>query len=115
MATVTAVIDRAANDLGLLRLGQTLQAQDSARITSAYNEIYAQLKKEGIATWASTGTVPDEVVPFLATMMADNCLSTYALSLERYKRIKTDVQGAMRDIRKNTAPIYVSQDEPAGF
>lgn len=115
MGTVAAVINRAANDLGMLRLGQALQAQDSTRINSAYIEVYAQLKKEGINIWASTGTIPDEIVPHLANLMADNCLSTYAVSMERYKRIKTDVATAMREIRKFTAPMYVSQDEPAGF
>ncbi len=115
MATVAAVIDRAANDLGLLRLGQTLQSQDSARINSAYNEVYAMLKHEGINNWISTGAIPDEVVPYIAVLMADNCLSTYAVSDSRYKRIKQDSVSAMREIRKLTAPKYISQEEPAGF
>lgn len=115
MATVSAVIDRTANDLGMLRLGQSLQAQDSTRITSAYDEIYAQLKTEGLATWASDGVIPDEVVRYVVALMADSCLGTYGVSNDRYKRIKMDAQGAAREIRKFVTPPHVSQDDPKDY
>src|SRR4051794_14206086 len=113
MATVAEVIDRAGNDLGILRLNQSLQAQDETRISAAYDEVYAQLRKDGLATWASTAAIPAELVPHVVALVADNCLNTYAPSLDRYKRIKAAVQIAMRDIRKFTAPDYVSQSEPS--
>ena len=115
MATVTEVVDRAANDLGILRLGQTLQAQDSTRITEAYNEVYATLVNEGLATWASTAEVPDELVPHVVALMADNCINVYGLSKERYQRIKGASIPALREIRRLTAPIYVSQDSAANY
>jgi hypothetical protein len=115
MATVSAVVDRAANDLGLLKLGQTLQAQDSTRITSAYNEVYAQLKKDGLATWTSTGDIPADLVQHVVTLVADNCVNTYGVSDSRYKRLKMDVPAARREIRKLTAPNYVSMDNAQEF
>ena len=45
MATKTDIRDRAGSDLGLLRLGQSLQSQDATRITSAIDEVYADLKE----------------------------------------------------------------------
>lgn len=115
MATVAEVIDRTAGDLGLLRLGQVLQAQDNTRITAAYNEVHAQLKKEGLATWASTGAIPTELVPHVAALMADNCLSNYGVSLDRFKRIKIAVASAMPEIRRLTATHYASQSEPSDY
>ena len=115
MATTAEVIDRAANDLGLLRLGQTLQSQDNTRISAAYDEVYAMLVNEGLAIWASTADVPDALVPHVAALMADNCINTYGVSKERFQRIKTASVPAMREIRKLTAPDFISQDSGAGY
>lgn len=115
MATLAEVRDRAANDLGILALNQTLQSQDSTRITSAYNEVYAQLKKDGLANWTSTGSVPAEFVPYVANLVADNCLSTYGVSVDRYTRIKNEVSRSMREIRKLAAPDYPSMSEANDF
>lgn len=77
MATEAEVRDRAANDLGMLRLGQSLQNQDKVRIETAYDEVYEQLKEEGLATWASDGSIPTKLVPHVAILIAHNCLNTY--------------------------------------
>jgi len=115
MATVSALVDRAANDLGLLRLGQTLQPQDSTRITSAYNEVYAQLLEDGLAAWTSTGDIPAKMVPYVTALVVDNCINTYGVSDSRYKRLKVEVPMAKREIRKLVAPDHVSTDNATGF
>lgn len=115
MATVTEVINRTAGELGILRLNQSLQAQDNTRINTAYDEVYADLKTEGLATWASAGTIPDEVVRHVAALMADNCVNNYGVSDKRYDRIKKDSAVAKREIRKLISPVYVSTTDPADF
>lgn len=115
MATVSEVRDRAAGSLGILRLNQSLQAQDNARVTSAYSEVYADLQKEGLATWTSTGDIPPECVPHVAALVADNCLRTYGVSNDRYVRIKNDVAIAKPEIRRLTAPAYVSGSDGVDF
>ncbi len=120
MASVSDVVTRTANELGLLRLGQSLQAQDNTRITSAYDEVYAILKKDGLAVWASDGTIPAEIVPHLVTLMANTCLQTYGVSNDRYTRIKNesgsnDGDKAKRAIQKLVAPDYPSMDEPTDY
>lgn len=115
MATIAEVRDRAANDLGLLRLGQTLQAQDSTRITSAYNEVYAILKKDGLAAWTSTGDIPSEFVPYVVSLVVDNCINTYGVSDSRYKRLKIETQQVKRELRKLVTPDYVSQDNATEY
>lgn len=114
MATQENIRDRAGNDLGILRLNQSLQDQDAKRIESAYTEVYAQLKQEGLATWAYEGEVPDEVVPYVVALVADNCLSTYGVSDKRYQRIKIAVSSALDNIRKNVNDDYIS-DEPTNY
>ncbi|TVM02751.1 MAG: hypothetical protein CV087_08790 [Candidatus Brocadia sp. WS118] len=115
MATPTQIIDRTGNELGLLRLGQSLQSQDSVRISSAYDEVYAQLKKEGLATWVSTNDVPDELSPYVIALMAESCLGTYGVSKERYERIKINSSIALREIRKFTTPVYSSQEDSVDY
>lgn len=52
MATKAETRDRAATDLGILRLNQSLQHQDKVRVEAGYDEVHADLKEEGLATWA---------------------------------------------------------------
>jgi len=111
MATIAEVRDRAAQDLGILGLNQTLQSQDSTRITSAYNEVHAQLKKDGLATWTSTGSIPTECVPYVANLVANNCLSTYSIPNDRYTRIKNEVRTSMRELMKLASPDWMSVDD----
>lgn len=120
MATVAEVVERAANELGILAVGQTLPAHHNTRITAAYNEIYGVLKSEGLAVWDSNGTIPNEVVPMLSMLMADACSNTYGVSNDRYTRIKNAVGGedgdkAKRAIRKIIATEYVSMADPVGY
>jgi len=115
MATVSEVINRTASDLGLLRLGQALQAQDNTRITQAYDEVYDYLKEKGIAVWTTSGTVPDRLVPYVVSMMAENCLNTYSVSNDRYQRIMKAYENAEAMIHMLTTPDYASQDEPTDF
>lgn len=115
MATVAEVRDRAANDLGLLRLGQSLQSQDSTRITTAYNEVYQQLKVDGLATWTSTGAIPAEVVQHVVAMVADNCLNTYGVSPERYARIKASLATAEKQLPRLITNSGVSEDSAVDY
>lgn len=113
--TKTEVINRAANMLGVLAFGQSLASQDSTRITQGYNEVYAYLKNKGLATWASTASVPDELVFFMASMIAYSCINDYGVSNDRYQRISADANSAEQNIRALVIPAYVSQQDPTDY
>lgn len=119
MATVAEIRDRAANDLGILRLGQSLQSQDSTRITSGYNEVYQQLKVDGLATWTSSGDVPTELVPHVVVLVAHNCLNAYGVAPERYQRIinasGVDGEKAKKEIKKLVTSYQPSQDNATDY
>lgn len=117
--TKAQVRDRAATELGRLRLGQALQSQDATRIGEAYDEVYADLKSEGLNIWASTGSVPDELVPFVSGLVALRCVGTYGVSRDRFQRIVsvTGIDGnlAKREIRRLVTPAHESAEEPTDF
>jgi hypothetical protein len=120
MANQQAMINRAAQWLGVRRLGQALQADHQARIAAAYAEVYDQLKNEGLAVWASDGEVPDKIVASVAALMAWNCLDTYKVSADLYQRIVNATGGeegeiAKAKIRKYTTTPYTSTDSPTDF
>lgn len=114
-ATAAQIRDRAATILGVLRLNQTLQAQDATRISSGYLEVYEQLKKDGRATWAYSGSVPSDMTPHVAYLIAENCLDTYGVSDKRYARIVRGAERARREIDKFSTEDYVSQDQADNF
>lgn len=117
--TKSQVRDRAAEELGRLRPGQSLQSQDATRIGAAYDEVYADLKNEGLNTWASTGNVPDELVPFVSALVALRCCNTYGVSQARFQRIVSvagvDGNQAKREIRRLVTPAHESMEEPTDF
>lgn len=118
-STKAEIRDRAAEELGVLRLGQALQHQDQVRIEKGYDEVYAELKSDGIVAWASTASVPDEYVPPMAFLVALNCSGVYGLSQERFARIvaKAGLDGelAKRDIRKFIRPHHELTDEATDY
>jgi len=115
MPSVAAVKKRALQLLGVSSINQGAQSQDNTRIGAAYTEVYADLKKEGLATWATAGTIPDELVPHLVALMAFNAVDEYGVSTARYQRILAQSARAKREIRALTTNDYESLDEPEDF
>jgi len=121
MATKAEIRNRAATDLGILRLNQALQAQDAKRVGTAYDEVHADLKKDGLASWPSNGSCPTELTPFVVALVADNCLNTYGVSIERFNRIRAAAgplgrgEVAKAEIRRLVAQDFVSLDDATDY
>tara|TARA_R110000822_G_scaffold77081_4_gene185102 strand:+ start:64 stop:423 length:360 start_codon:yes stop_codon:yes gene_type:complete len=119
MATKTELRNKCAQALGLLPVGQTLASQHQTRIDEAYDEIYAQLKTEGLNVWASDGDCPDSVNPFMANLMALTLTEVYPISEARYVRIvnKVGIDGyrGILMISKYLQPEYEAIDEPKNY
>lgn len=108
--------DRAANDLGLLQLNQSLAAQHVTRIESGYDEVNDELTAGQLKFWSTS--VPDRYVPWLVALVAMNCLNTYAVSPERFQRITLGTnnltQGmdlAKAKIKEISTRAWVAEDE----
>lgn len=119
MATKAEVRQRVGEDLSLIPVGGTLESQDQTRIDATFDEVYARLKQQGLAVWASTADVPAEVVPYYVQMMLQKLTLTYSVPAERYQRIQgeagPDGASALMKIADLITPAYESIYEPVGY
>lgn len=115
MATKAEVRNRAAENLGILPVGQTLASEHQTRIDAAYDEVYDDLKVDGLATWAEANEVPDELVPYVATLVAFTCTETYPISPARYNRVVNKAATAKREIRRIITPKYESLENATDY
>lgn len=119
MATKAEMRQRIGEDLGIVPIGQSLEAQDQARIDSAYDEAYARLKEAGIAGWALSGDVPERIVPYFCLLVEEKLLTSFSVPESRNLRIKTsageDGVVALQKIAGLTVQEYVSTDELQDF
>ncbi len=99
MPTSAEVRNRAAKKLGLLGTGQTLQSNISADLDDAVTEVYAELQALGLATWASGGTVPNELAHSVVSLVAGARVDDYAVPNDKYQRVKSDALQAENRIR----------------
>lgn len=117
--TMLAAIDRAANECGVLRLGQSLQTNDQTRFQSGYDEVHADLETEGLATFSSTAAIPNNLAPWVVWLVAQNCAGTYGVSGERYNRILLhsgpNGERGKREIRKLIQPPHSSEDPAVDY
>lgn len=120
MATKAEVRNQALQLLGVLQIGQSAQSQDATELETAYTEVYADLKKDGLATWAEAGSsIPDDVTPHLVSLMALSRTDTYGISDSRYQRIVNRAGNngwlAKREIRRLAQPDYESLEDATDY
>ena len=115
MATVAEVKTHALEMLGVVDVGVTPSTAFLTRVQDSYDKVFAELKSDGIATWASTGVIPDEFAMHVEAMMAFEASDSYHISDKRFARIKAREMIARREMRKFSTPDYESLDEPRDY
>lgn len=115
MATKAEVKQSSLELLGVVEIGQSAESQHDTRIGKAYTQVYDDLKDEGLAIWATAGTIPDKIAPHLEALMAYNAMDSYAVSDARAQRITARVAVAKREIRGLITPDYESLEEPDNY
>lgn len=115
MATVAEVYDGTLELLGILPLGGTIKAVDSARMARAYNQVFEDLKIDSLTTWAVADDVPDEAVPHMEALMAYNAMDTYYVNDRRAARIMSKHAIAKRELARLSVADYESTDEPVDY
>ncbi len=111
MTTQADARSRTAGMLGRLRLGQSLDTTLDARIQTAYDEVYLDLKDDQLVTWAQTAAIPDAMTPHVVALMAFNCTADIGVSDDRYQRIVNARNIAKREIRRLSTPQYEAVDK----
>ncbi len=119
MATKAEVRQRVGEDLGLVPIGQTLEAQDQIRIDATYAEVYQVAKEKGLAAWASAGPIPDKCVPSFCLLMSAKLLTSYSVPESRFLRISgeagPDGMLAWMKLGAVAVPEYESHNEVADY
>lgn len=120
MTTKAEMRQRVGEDLSLVPVGQDLEFQDQARIDATFEEVYARLKQKGLATWASTAEVPEELTPYFALLMLQKLAGlSYSVPDSRYQRIQIeagpDGEAALATLAELAIPEYDSTDDNGGF
>jgi hypothetical protein len=115
MATREEVRHKAGRMLGIVRFGQSLRTEDDSLLSESYTQVYDTLKNKGLAIWASTADLPDRVVPHVGALVAFNVADDKATSTERYNRIVSKRNVAMREIRSLVTPSHESLDKTVDY
>ncbi len=112
--TKAQIRDRASEMLGFNPTRQTLESNISTRIEESYDEVYEMLKDDGLAIWASTGSVPTVLVPFVSALVAQGCISL-GTSNERIQLVESKAATAKKMIMRYTTPHYQSQEDAKDY
>jgi hypothetical protein len=119
MASKAEAKQFAAEMLRLVPVGQSLQPHHDTRMGEAYDEVYAMLQVKQLATWDSSGEMPDEITPHFVVLMAYNKRNIVGISDTLYQRIQVDAgrdgETAVRHIRNAITPSYSTEDEATDY
>lgn len=119
MSTKAEVRQQVGEDLGIVPIGQDLEAQDQARIDAAYLQVYERLKEKGLAAWPVAGPVPDRMVPYFCLLMEQKLLTSYSVPESRFVRISneagTNGKMALLDLAELIVQEHESTDDPTDF
>lgn len=119
MASKTEAKQLAGELLRIVPINQTMQSHLDVRMGEAYDEVYAMLQVKGLAIWASSAEMPDEITPHFVALMAYNKMDLIGISNALYQRIlfKTGDEGekSIGAIRNLVNASYTSQEEPTDY
>ena len=105
--------------LRLVPIGQTLQSHHDARMSEAYDEVYAELEALNLPVWATDAEMPDEITPHFVNLMAYNKADLFGISDSLYQRILVKVgnegQKAKDAIKALMNAAYYNNDDPTDY
>ena len=109
MATSAQIRTTAAENLGILAEGETLPSFEVGDLNQAITEVYNELRRMNLVTWASTDAIPDEFARSFAMMVAESRAVKYQVPTERYQRIKVEAMEATMRFRALQAKQKIIQ------
>ena len=113
--TKEQIIDRVAQEIGILQIGQSLENTDNVRIEQGFNEVYDDLKRDNLNYWSINGDVPNQFVPYFVALISDNVSNTYSIPNERYARLVPMIQKSKAKIASLGAESYKSTKKPLDY
>lgn len=115
MATKAKVKEEAGQMLGIIRIGQSLNPTQDAKMNEYWNETRDELVEEELGVYPAAGPVQDRIKPHVAALMALKGTESFSITPARYQRVVAKANVAKREIRKNVTPKYESAEEPTDY
>jgi len=115
VATKAKVKEEAAQMLGILRPGQSLNAPNDGKLDEYWTETLDELIEEELGVYPAGGPVQDRIKPHVAALIALKGTETFSITPARYNRVISKAQVAKREIRKLVTPKYESMEEPTDY
>jgi hypothetical protein len=88
--------------LGIVGVGQTASAEHTKRVTDAWNSVYPQLRREGVAQWTSAA-ISEEAQRPLAKYMAGQLAVELGFTGARLQAIMFDAQAGWQELNVQAA------------
>ena len=109
MATSAQIRTTAAENLGILGEGETLPSYETGDLNQAITEVYNELRRKNLVTWAITDNVPDEFSQSFAMMVAAARATKYGIPQERYERVMREADSGYGTFRALQAKQKIVQ------
>jgi hypothetical protein len=111
-------VSKTKSEIGVLAL-QALQAvegdatpdsNDTTVIEAAYDMVYARLRTRHLVSWASTGSVPEECVNPVVSLVAESRISYFQPPPDAAADIRFKASQAFGDLTEVLAMDYVPDE-----
>lgn len=110
MSTITRsqLVELAAEELGVLGAGQSLDSEDQTKIDGRIDGLIAELSSRGIVDIANDEEIPSEMSGPLATCLAVECALTFGKPKDVGAR--EDAEGRLKTIERRREPTLLKVD-----
>lgn len=102
--TRSELIEMAADELGIVASGQSLEPEDQQKIDSRVDGMFAELGSRGVCTVGDDDAIPIELSETLAILLANACATVFG---------KPRMGTADREMVEDRLRVMVNNDPPA--
>jgi len=90
MATTTAVRNQVLEELGVIKPGQTVGADDAIPVDTRYSQWHALYSEKNAVYWGSLDDIPEEAVNAVVDILVDECAHKYKhmVNMDAQRRIE---------------------------
>jgi len=103
MATTTGLRNQVLEELGVIKPGQTVGADDSGPVDTRYTQWHALYSEKNVVYWGPTDDIPEEAVNSVVDILVDECAHKYKhiVNMDAQRRIEVAArrQRAEKDLR----------------
>lgn len=93
----------------------TPDSNDTTVIEDAYDMVYQRLRTRHLVSWSSTGSVPDECVNPVVSLVAESRIGFFAPPPQAEQDVRIKASMAYDDLTEVLSMDYVSEEVPGEY